>query len=108
MEKSKNYTRIGWCMLYNMWQIKINTLETRVFSCDYIEVHSKTTTNIYQSFEVLKTFVPFKHSVYDDSCVVDHCLVEYLIESGVASKKFKSMCTMRPVKRISPFANCIF
>ena len=78
MEKSQNHTKIGWCALYNVWQIKINTFETRVFSCDNTEGNSETTTNIYQSFEVLETFISFKDSVYDDSCVVDHCLIEYL------------------------------
>ena len=77
----KDDTRIGRSLSNDMRQIEIDAMDIRVFGSDQVNVDSKTTTNIHQSFYALKTFVGFQNFLHHESGVIDHCCVENLIES---------------------------
>ena len=102
------HTRIGRRMLYNMWQVEIDTLDLGIFRRYCLHSVSQATTNINQLFQVLETIVFLKHiSIYNSGLVV-HCCVEYLIEPRVQAIVLEGMYSMDSVKRNSSFKNCIF
>lgn len=95
-------------MFYNMRQVKINSLNMGVFGCDYAKGGSQTATNIDHPRKVLKTLVGLNDLINNYRCVVEHCCVENLIESGVLARVLKCMRSMDPVKWYSSFNNRIF
>jgi len=60
----KDDTRIGRSISNDMRQVEIDAMDMRVFGSDQVNVYSKTTTNIYQSFYALKTFVGFHNLLH--------------------------------------------
>ena len=77
----KDDTRIGRSILNDMRQVKIDAMDMRVFGSDQVNIDSKTTSNIYQSFYALKTFVGLQNLLHHQSGVIHHCCVENFIES---------------------------
>ena len=77
----KDDTRIGRSLLNDMRQVEIDAMNMRVFRSDQVNVDSKTTSNIYQCFYALKTFVGFQNLLHNQSGVIDHSCVENLVES---------------------------
>ena len=95
-------------MLYNMWQVEIDTLDLGIFRGYCLHSVSQAATNINQLFQVLETIVFLKHKTIYNSGLVVHCCVEYLIEPRVQAIVLKGMHSMGSVKRNSSFKNCIF
>ena len=91
-----------------MRQVKINTLNMRIFGSDQFEIDPKTTSNVYQSIDVLKTFVKFKNPLHNYSGGVEHSFVENLIEPGIHTRILKGMHAMNPVECYASFQNRSF
>lgn len=88
-----------------MRQVKIDTLDMRVFGSDQVDVDPKTTTNIHKHFYVLKTFVALQNLLHHYSGVIDHCCAKNLIEPCVQPWILKSMSAINPVEWNTPFPN---
>ena len=95
-------------MLYDMRQVKIDTLDMRVFGSDQVNIDPKTTSNIHKPLYALKTFVAFKNLLHNYTAVIDHCCIKNLIEPWVQACILKCMRAMNPVECNTPFLNCIF
>ena len=95
-------------MLYNVRQVKIYGHDAGVFGCDNTKCGSQTATNIHHLLKMPETLVGLKYLINNYRCVVEHCCVENLIESGVLAKVLKCMRSMGPVKWYSSFNNRIF
>lgn len=85
-----------------MRQVKIDTLDMRVFGSDQVDVDPKTTTNIHKHFYVLKTFVALQNLLHHYSGVIDHCCVKNLIEPCVQPWILKRMMLSTLLNEIPP------
>ena len=80
---SSSYTWIGRGMLDNMRQVKIDTLNVRVFRSDQAKGDPQTTTNIHKCVNAFKAIIGFQDLLNNDSAKVYHCLIQNKIEPCV-------------------------
>lgn len=92
-------------MFDNMWKVKINALDMWVLGSDQVEGDSKAPANIDKRLlNLLKTLVGGLQDFVEHNCgVVDHGLVEYLVEPGILPWVLERVHPMNLVKWNSPF-----
>lgn len=95
-------------MFYDMGQIKINSLDVRIFGCDQFEVNAKTTTNVHQLSDALKAMVEIEDPLHVYSGGVMHGFVENLIEPGIHTWVLKRVHSINPVEWYSSFQDRSF
>ena len=68
-----------------MRQVKVDSLDVRVFPNDHVDGSTNSSTNINENLEIGETFVGLEDLLGDDGGVVPHPLIEHLVKSGIGS-----------------------